>query len=71
MRCLLLLLLPLLSAQELVRTRYIPALAYGRNVWSVVRLTNSTSQPRSVRLAVYREDGTGSNSSIDFGEPLR
>src|SRR5579859_6036112 len=38
------------------RTRYIPALAYGRNVWSIVRLTNTGSTPQSARVEVYRED---------------
>ena len=35
----------------------IPALAYGPNIWSVLRLANRSDTPRSVRLEVYREDG--------------
>jgi len=39
-------------------TRYIPALAYGPNMWSIVRLTNSGTMARTVGVDVYREDGT-------------
>jgi hypothetical protein len=53
-----LLLVPVLSAQNPVRTLYIPALAYGPDVWSIVRLTNTGSTPQTARLEVYRENGT-------------
>ena len=49
---------PVLVAQTTGRVRYIPALAYGPNVWSVLRLTNSGTTPQTVGLDVYREDGT-------------
>ena len=49
---------PLLLAQTTGRIRYIPALAYGPNVWSVLRLTNSGTTPQTVGIEVYREDGT-------------
>jgi len=39
------------------RTWAIPALAYGPNIWSVIRLTNSSATPRSVRMEVFRENG--------------
>lgn len=48
---------PAVSAQA-SRTRYIPALAYGPNVWSVVQLTNSGNTPETAELDIYREDGT-------------
>ena len=35
----------------------IPALSYGPNEWSVVRLTNQAEIPRSVRVDVYSERG--------------
>ncbi len=47
-----------LLAQTTGRVRYIPALAYGPRVWSIVKLTNSGTTPESVGLEVYREDGT-------------
>jgi len=53
-----LLLAPVLSGQAPVRTRYIPALAYGPNLWSIVRLTNAGSARQPVRIEVFREDGT-------------
>lgn len=40
------------------RTWYIPALAYGPDIWSIVRLTNPSSAVRPVKVNVYREDGT-------------
>ena len=49
---------PVLLAQPTGRIRYIPALAYGPNVWSVLRLTNSGTVTQTVGLDVYREDGT-------------
>ena len=49
---------PALFGQGAARTRYIPALAYGPNGWSIVRLTNSSVLRQSVRIDAYREDGT-------------
>lgn len=51
---------PCLWAQSPVgvsRTWEIPALGFGPNVWSTVRLVNRAATPRSVRLEVYGEDG--------------
>ena len=48
---------PLLSGQNPVRTLYIPALAYGPNEWSIVRLTNSGATRQSVRIEAYGESG--------------
>jgi hypothetical protein len=39
------------------RISEIPALAYGPNMWSILRLTNRADAPRSVQLEVYRENG--------------
>ena len=52
------LLAPVLLGQSPARTRYIPALAYGPNLWSIVRLTNSSAAPQTARVEVYRENGT-------------
>lgn len=52
------LLTPVLLGQSPVRTRYIPALAYGPNLWSIIRLTNSSATPQTARVDVYRENGT-------------
>ena len=49
---------PFLFAQTTERVRYIPALAYGPNVWSILRLTNSGAVAQTVGLEVYQEDGT-------------
>ena len=35
----------------------IPALAYGTNMWSILRLTNRSAAEVSLRLEVYRENG--------------
>ena len=51
---------PALWAQSPVnasRTWDIPALAYGPNMWSILRLTNRAATPRTLRLEVYRENG--------------
>ncbi len=49
---------PVLLGQTTGRVRYIPALAYGPNVWSILRVTNSAAVAETVALEVYREDGT-------------
>lgn len=51
------LIVPGLLAQTTSRVRYIPALAYGPGVWSILRLMNSGTMPQTVGLEVYREDG--------------
>jgi hypothetical protein len=40
-----------------VQTWYVPALGYGPNAWSIVKFTNSSDAPRSVRIEVFRENG--------------
>jgi hypothetical protein len=49
---------PILFGQSPARTFYIPALAYGPNGWSIVRLTNSSATRQTVRIEAFREDGT-------------
>jgi hypothetical protein len=34
-----------------------PNLLFGPNAWSILRLTNPSEIPKSVRIDVYREDG--------------
>jgi hypothetical protein len=45
------------AADSAVRTWYVPALGYGPNAWSIVRLTNSSDAARPVRIEVFRENG--------------
>ncbi|GEM_PF-3584736 len=51
------LLAPLLFAQTAASVGYIPALAYGPNVWSIIRLASSAATRQSAEIRVYREDG--------------
>ena len=53
-------LIPVLSAQVSApeaQVRYIPALAYGPQVWSILRLSNSSDSARTIHIEVFRENG--------------
>lgn len=39
------------------RTMDIPALAYGPNIWSILRFTNNSESPQSASVDVYCKDG--------------
>ena len=45
-----------LPAQDLP-TWYFPALTYGANRWSLVKVTNNSTKPREIRLDVYDQQG--------------
>lgn len=45
------------SSAGVSRTWEIPALSYGPNIWSILRLANHAATPRTVRLEVYGENG--------------
>src|SRR5262245_29071250 len=39
-------------------TKYFPALNYGRNRWTSIRLESRSSADRSIEIEAYREDGS-------------
>jgi len=41
----------------LARTMEIPALAYGPNIWSILRFSNDSESPQPVNVDVYCKDG--------------
>lgn len=41
----------------LARTLEIPALAYGPNIWSILRFSNDSESPQSANVDVYCKDG--------------
>jgi len=46
-----------LSASAAPRVIEIPALSFGKNRWSVVKMTNSSELARTVTIEVYRQNG--------------
>jgi hypothetical protein len=54
---------PVLAAQvsdnpHSAGVRYVPALAYGPKIWSVIKLSNVSGSLKSVEVDVFNEDGT-------------
>jgi hypothetical protein len=55
-------------------TRVIPALSYGPNAWSILRLTNRSASVKPVRVDVFRQNGErlpiGPNFNLNPNEPI-